>query len=251
MTILCYHSVDPSWRSPMAVTPAAFDQQCAWLARNRRTLPLSEAVRRLDRSGRLPRGFAALTLDDGFAELEPYAAPVLARHRVPATVFLVAQTLTDGGQEVDWVDTPPPDRPLRTLTREAVLAMAEAGVDFQSHSWSHLDLTRLDVDACVRDLKDSRELLSDLLGREVSMLAYPRGRHDASVRAAAERAGYRHAFALPETSEPTSPYSIPRVGVHYGNGLPTVRVKSARAYLPLRTGRPYRLARRLAARARQ
>ena len=245
MTILCYHSVDPHWPSPMAVTPSEFERHCTWLSRHRRVLPLDEAVRRLDRTGRLPRGTAALTLDDGFAELADHATPVLRRLALPATVFLVAQTLTDAGQQVDWVDTPR-TVPLTTLTRDQVLAMQDLGVDFQSHSWAHVDLTRLGFDACVDDLRSSRELLSDVLSRPVSMLAYPRGRHDAVVRAAAERAGYTSAFALPERGEPPGPFAVPRVGVHRGNGAWTVRLKSTRSYLPVRNAPATARARRLA-----
>src|ERR687893_300844 len=104
MSILCYHSVQPRWPSPLAVEPADFARHCAWLAHRRRVLPLRDALVRLDRSGRLRRGMAALTFDDGFAALHEHAMPVLARHRMPATVFLVAQTLTPAGQPVDWVD---------------------------------------------------------------------------------------------------------------------------------------------------
>lgn len=242
MTVLCYHSVHPTWSSPLAVTPAELEEQCAWLARRRRVLPLTNAVAQMPASGRLPRGAAALTFDDGFAELQEHALPILTRHRLPATVFLVAQTLTPGGQAVDWVDTPG-DTPLRTLDIDQVREMRDAGIDFESHSWAHLDLTRLGYEECVRDLKDSRELLSDLLGRPVSMLAYPRGRHDGVVRAAAERAGYAHAFALPERAESPSRYAIPRVGIYRGNSLTAVRVKSSRAYLPLRTGRVHQVLR--------
>jgi peptidoglycan/xylan/chitin deacetylase (PgdA/CDA1 family) len=239
MTILCYHSVHPSWESPLAVTPAAWSRQAAWLRRRRRTLPLADALPRLDASGRLPRGAAALTFDDGFAELHEYVLPVLVREQLPATVFLVAQTLSAVGQAVDWVDTPGAE-PLATLTRDQVLEMQDAGVDFQSHSWAHLDLTRLSTAECVRDLRESRELLSDLLGRAVTLLAYPRGRHDEHVRQAAARAGYTHAFALPESAESAGAYAIPRVGIHRGNGLGTVRLKSTRPYLPVRTSDGFR-----------
>jgi peptidoglycan/xylan/chitin deacetylase (PgdA/CDA1 family) len=235
MTILCYHSVRPDWESALAVRPDDFARQCAWLARRRRVLPVAEAVGRLDRSGRLPRGTAALTFDDGFADLHEHALPVLRRHRLPATVFLVAQTLALQGQPIDWVDTPPalPDT-LTTLRLDQVLEMQEAGVDFQSHSCAHRDLTTLGFDACVRDLRDSRELLSDLLGREVDMVAYPRGRHDESVRRAAERAGFRWGFALPEQAEDPGAFSIPRVGIYRRNSMAAVRVKSVRSYLSLR-----------------
>jgi peptidoglycan/xylan/chitin deacetylase (PgdA/CDA1 family) len=228
----------------MAVEPEAFAAHAAWLGRHRQVLPLPAALPRLDRTGRLPRGTAALTFDDGFAALREHVLPVLLRERLPATVFLVAQTLTPGGRPVDWVDTPGTE-PLRTLTLDQVLEMQDAGVAFQSHSWAHSDLTALSEEACERDLRDSRELLSDLLGRPVTLLAYPRGRHSNRVHRSAERAGYTHAFTLPDRPERPGPYAIPRVGLHRGNGPWVLRVKAARPYLPLRTsGRTARVASR-------
>jgi peptidoglycan/xylan/chitin deacetylase (PgdA/CDA1 family) len=244
MTILCYHSVDPAWDSPLAVRPEEFEAHCAWLARHRTVVPLAEAVTRLDRSGRLPSGLAVITFDDGFTGVLDHALPVLARHGLPATIFLVAQTLTDEGLAADWVRTPPP-WPLTTLTRDQVLEVSEAGVDLQSHSWAHLDLVDLGYDACVADLRRSRELLEDLLGGPVPHLAYPRGLHDAEVRRAAEAAGYRHAYGLPESAEDPGPYAVPRVGIHRGNSVRTLAIKSARAYLPVRHGPLGGMARRV------
>lgn len=234
MTILCYHSVEPGWESPLAVHPDDFALHCSWLARNRAVLPLLEAVHRLDGSGRLPGGSAALTLDDGFAALHEHALPVLSRHRLPATVFLVAETLTPQGRVVDWVDTAP-EYSLQTLDLAQVREMQQAGVSFQSHSWAHHDLTQLGFDACVRDLRASRELLEDLLGHPVPLLAYPRGRHDHRVREAAASAGYSYCFALPERPERPGPHAVPRVGVYRGNGLPALRAKCWRPYLRVRT----------------
>ena len=234
MTVLCYHSVEPGWDHPLSVEPDDFARQAAWLRRARRVHPLRDALARMDASGRLPRGEAALTFDDGFAALHQHAFPALVRERLPATVFLVAQTLTERGQEVDWVDGRG-NHPLSTLTLDQVLEMQDAGVEFESHSWSHRDLTGLSVEECVRDLRDSRELLSDLLGRRVTLLAYPRGLHDGAVREAAERAGYTHAFALPVQGEQPGAYAVPRVGIWHGNGPVAVRVKAARPYLRLRT----------------
>jgi peptidoglycan/xylan/chitin deacetylase (PgdA/CDA1 family) len=237
MTILCYHSVEPEWESPLAVRPEAFAQQAAWLCRSRQVLPIQDALPRLDARGRLPRGTVALTFDDGFAALHEHVLPVLARENLPATVFLVAQTLTPAGRPVDWVDTPG-TTPLTTLTLDQVREMQDAGVDFQSHSWAHHDLTGLSWEDCVRDLRQSREFLSDLLGRQVTLLAYPRGLHDADVRRAAAAAGYSHAFALPETAEEPGVFAVPRVGVYRGNGMVSVRVKAARHYLRVRTSEP-------------
>ena len=243
MTVLCYHAVNPEWTSPLSMHPETFAAQCDWVARNRAVLPLRAAIDRIGPSGRLGRGLAALTFDDGFASVHEHAWPVLARHRLPATVFLVAQTLTEAGQDVDWIDTPPPYE-TETLTVEQVRAMQDESVSFESHSNTHADLTQLSYAECLADLRDSRELLEDVLGRPVRLLAYPRGRHAPHVRAAAKQAGYSHAFALPEGPESVDDYALPRVGLYRSNGVRGLRVKAAGPYLPLRTGRAFQLARR-------
>jgi len=236
MPILCYHGVQPDWKSPLAMHPDAFDRQCAWLARRRRVVDLAKAVQTIGRRGDLPRGVASLTFDDGFASVYDHAFPILVRHRLPATVFLVTNTLTASGQPVDWVDDAG-STPLPTLSRDQVLEMQSAGIAFGSHSHSHHDLTTMTEEECVRDLRTSREFLEDLLHGPVPFVAYPRGRHTPRVREAARRAGFTHGFALPEGREAVSLHALPRVGLWAGNGLLALRLKTSCWYLPLRTSR--------------
>lgn len=244
MSILCYHAIDADWTSPLAVEPDAFAAQAGWLARRRLVVDLDLAIARIDRRGRLPRGMAALTFDDGFASVFEVAWPVLRDLRLPITVFLVAETLTERGRQVDWVDHPPPTA-LRTMTLAQALEMQEGGAVIGSHSYAHSNLTELSDDACLRDLRESRELLSDLFGTPVDLLAYPRGLNDARVRGSAARAGYRAAFTLPEAREPVDRFGVPRVGIYRGNRVAHLAVKSSRPYLEARLGPAYRLARSL------
>jgi peptidoglycan/xylan/chitin deacetylase (PgdA/CDA1 family) len=117
--------------------------------------------------------------------------------------------------------------------------MQAAGVRFESHSYAHRTLPDLTEDECERDLRASRELLEEVLSRPVTLLAYPRGRHDQRVRRAAERAGYVAAFSLPESKERFGPFAVPRIGVHPGNGTRWLRVKTSRWYRGVRTSRVY------------
>lgn len=232
MTILCYHSVEPGWDSPLAIDPDAFEEQCAWLSRHRNVLDLTDAVAALEHDA-LPKHAVALTFDDGLSGVYEHAFPILRRYGFPATVFLVTRTLVPGGRRVDWVDTPPRFA-LKTLTIDQVQEMATAGIRFESHSHSHHDLTRLDVEQCEKDLATSRRILERALGRPVRYVAYPRGRHNAAVRHAARRAGYTHGFTLPESQEPTGPYAIERVGIYPGNGRLSLHVKTNSRYVSLR-----------------
>ena len=189
MSILCYHAVEDDWESPLALSPAVFEAQCAWLSRRRRVIPLRDAVKKLKGWRRLPRHTTALTFDDGFAALYDNAWQVMARHNIPSTMFIVARTLSAEGHAVDWVDTPPKHE-MRCLTIEQILEMQESGVDIGSHTLFHHDLRELSDDECERDLRESREMLEDLLGRPVPVLAYPRGFNNVRVQRSAERAGY-------------------------------------------------------------
>jgi peptidoglycan/xylan/chitin deacetylase (PgdA/CDA1 family) len=243
VTVLCYHSVESSWVSPLSVDPPEFDRHCAWLRRHRRTVDLPDALPALTRKGRLPRGTAALTFDDGFAALYEHALPVLREHRLPATVFVVARTLVDD-RPMDWIH-PDPAVPQHALSREQILAMREAGVRFGSHSLAHQDLTTLTEDECLRDLRESREILEDLLGEPVRLLAYPYGRHAEHVRRAARLAGYEFALSLPERREAAGPYTVPRAGIYRGNSTATLRLKASPWYIAWRTGPFYRVLGRL------
>jgi peptidoglycan/xylan/chitin deacetylase (PgdA/CDA1 family) len=234
MTVLCYHAVQADWPAPIAVRPKDFAAQCSWLARHRRIAPLDVVTPSSDPWGRRSSRLVALTFDDGFASTYEHAWPLLARHGLPATVFLVAGTLAPGGRAVDWLDRPP-SQPPAVLDRDQILEMRDGGITFGSHGYSHEDMTNLSDAECLADLRRSRDLLEDLLSRPVPVLAYPRGRHDERVRRAAELAGYSQAFGLPEGPEPRSPYALPRVGVYRDNGIAVLRLKTRRWYLPVRT----------------
>ena len=91
--VLMYHRiaclpVDP-WR--LAVSPARFATQIGLLARERSIVPMDWLAREL-RANRLPRRTAAVTFDDGYADVLENALPILRRFNCPACVFIT----TDG-----------------------------------------------------------------------------------------------------------------------------------------------------------
>jgi peptidoglycan/xylan/chitin deacetylase (PgdA/CDA1 family) len=234
MTILCYHSVEPNWDSPLALPPDVFEEQCAWLARHRAVLPAHVAVEKMIGWRRLPRRSVAITFDDAFASLYGDARRILQRYSMPATIFIVARTLSPDGYAVDWVDTPP-SFAMKTLTLDQVLEMQDEGFDFGSHTLTHRDLRELSDDECERDLVESKQMLEDLLRRPIPLLAYPRGFHNERVQRCAERAGYSCAFALPTTHEVPGRYAVPRAGVWPGNGIRALAVKTNPWYVTART----------------
>ena len=101
--ILMYHRVASLRHDPweLAVAPARFAEQIAFLARHRTPLAMPELVRRLE-AGTLPANAIGVTFDDGYRDNLVQAKPVLARHGVPATVFLATGYI--GGEQPYWWD---------------------------------------------------------------------------------------------------------------------------------------------------
>ena len=76
-------------------------RQLAFLGRRCNVVPLTDALRALDRDDPLPPRAVALTFDDGYRDQLELAAPMLARLGLPATFFLVPGLL-DGTARAWW-----------------------------------------------------------------------------------------------------------------------------------------------------
>jgi sugar transferase (PEP-CTERM/EpsH1 system associated) len=98
LVVLTYHRVLPVRAAldyaipPMAMPRDEFDAQMAHVARHYAPLPLGEAAQRLAR-GTLPPRAVAVTFDDGYGDNYRHAFPILRKHGVPATIFVVTGAL--------------------------------------------------------------------------------------------------------------------------------------------------------------
>lgn len=90
LLILGWHNVEDSWHFPKRRVMAArgLAAQLAVLRRVGTVVPLEAAFDRLTRGQPLPRRAVALTFDDGYGDALGVVAPLLLRHRLPATFFL-------------------------------------------------------------------------------------------------------------------------------------------------------------------
>lgn len=194
VTVLTYHEVRPHLGGRLrsfGVHPEAFARQMALLAKaGWRTCDLDHLGDALRGVRELPRGAFVLTFDDGYAELERYVAPILARHGFRAIAYVVTDRL---GAIAAWDDEVPR---LALFSPDAIRRLDGGVFRFESHSRTHPVLTRLDPDGVRREVAESRHRLEDVVGREVTSFAYPYGAFDVAVEAIVRDAGYRTAATM-------------------------------------------------------
>lgn len=225
--VLCYHAVSPRWDADLSVTPDALDRQIGHLrSRGWKATTFTDAV-----LGRASGRVLAITFDDAFASVARYAAPILARHGVPATVF-APTSFMDGAADLAWPGTAHWQhsscaQELTAMEWSDLRGLAEAGWEIGSHTCTHPRLTTLD-DARLRvELTESRERCARELGRPCRSIAYPYGDVDARVAAAAAAAGYEAGAKLASDLRTEGPLRFPRVGIYHPDGWPRFRLKVA------------------------
>ena len=81
------------------------------------------------------------------------------------------------------------------LTLEQIREMQELGFIFEGHTWSHKDLTTFDDKDLWHEVKDSKNKLSLLLGKEVTAICYPKGRFSDKIYEACLEAGYNKQYS--------------------------------------------------------
>ncbi|MEO6566479.1 MAG: polysaccharide deacetylase family protein, partial [Casimicrobiaceae bacterium] len=164
----CYHRFGARG-SRLNVTPAAFEAQMEFLARNGyQVVPISKLAGFLDGREALPPKTVAITIDDGYRSTFDIAWPILRKFGFPATVYLYTD-FVGAGDALTWAQ-------MKEMTASGL-------IDIQPHSKTHANLTlRLpgEQEARYRD-RVRREVeapvatLRDRLGMTSVSYAYPYG----------------------------------------------------------------------------
>ncbi|MCL5958206.1 MAG: polysaccharide deacetylase family protein [Chloroflexi bacterium] len=160
----------------LSVAPADFERQMRYLVDNGyQSIGLDQLASALVNNTGLPAKSFVLTFDDGYWDLYQNAYPVLQRYNLKATSFVIADLVGARGY----------------LTWDAIREMAASGsVTYGSHTLNHPDLTQIPLAEVERQIKQSKRILEDRLGNQVTLLSYPSGQYNSSVMGRAQDAGY-------------------------------------------------------------
>lgn len=186
-----YHHVDPKLNNKIAITPATFEAQLKVLKdEGFHPITARQLAEHHAKGTPLPDKPVMITFDDGWKNQYEYAAPLLRKYGFVATFFINPQPIGRGSAY---------------MTRAMVEELAKAGDDIESHTWTHLALTRRNTESQLdfqnRSLKQltlANEWLKQVLGRKPVALCYPFGYYDVEAVSRAMAAGYQVAFTTDE-----------------------------------------------------
>jgi peptidoglycan/xylan/chitin deacetylase (PgdA/CDA1 family) len=210
VAVLTYHSIAARTTrtfAPFTVDPALFDEHLAALREHGHEVILFRDV-----PGALAAGRSAvvITIDDGLGDAAENACPALARHGLPATLFVPTAYV---GATAGWLRGDDARRPM--CSWDMIADLDRAGFEIGSHGHGHLAADINSPELVRRDAHTSQIVLRERLGHAVSSFAYPFGYHAAAGRAAVRAAGFAQACAvgdLPACSDDDR-WALPRLQV--------------------------------------
>jgi len=152
----------------------------------------------------------AVTFDDGYQHLRNVLPPLLERFELVPMIFIPTAYLglpNRWDYSYSFGNTP-------HLNHAEIRELSSLGVEFGSHGHSHRDLTKCSATDLVEELSRSGKTLEDILGKKVSAISYPFGRHNKRVIDKAGEMGYRIGFTMTFPSNHDTPLTAGRFPVY-------------------------------------
>lgn len=230
VTLLQYHHIGDDTPRVTSVTAAELEAHFAWLKQHQfEVLSLPEIKRKLAASEPLPEYTAAITFDDGWANVYREGLAIFKKYRYPFTIFVNPKLMREA--------------PRQYMNWQQLKELQKYGATIANHSNSHWHLTwRRDDESSVewqqrirQDILQAQQAIDAELGEQPRLFAYPYGEYNQAVEQILAAEGFlgfaQHSGAWTQATKLTA---IPRypASAQYAN-LDTLSTKLKSLGLPV------------------
>ncbi len=201
---LLFHSILPNPKMNMSHYSTARFKEFLKLLKDSgfKTLTLTQAAREGKKNG----NECLLTFDDGMECIYTRALPLLNEFDFKSTVFCIAGFT---GQTSSWDIF----NGQKHLSRQQIRELSDSGQEIGSHTLTHANLPFLNNRDLEKELKDSKKILEDITGKEITSISFPYGSWNKHVWEKAMESGYLSA-TLYRNHKTISPGLFPVYGAY-------------------------------------
>lgn len=185
--VLMYHHIQPEsaakelGQTSLTVDNGTFDQQMAYLAQNGyTTIWANELINALINHTALAPKSVVVTMDDGYADNDIYALPILRKYNVKANLMLATGLVGSNPDMLSWGQ---------------VNDMKGSGLYyFTNHTWSHFAINRGPQDKIETEIDTAQTQIQQYTGQTVNVFTYPYGAFSNNAINTLQKKGYLGAF---------------------------------------------------------
>ena len=185
--VLMYHHIQPEataqqlGQTSLTVDNGMFDQQMAYLAGNGYTpIWAYELVNALLTHTGLPPKPIVITMDDGYADNDTYALPVLKKYGFKANLMLASGLVGANSDMLTWGQ---------------VNDLKNNGIYITNHTWSHWSITNGSQDKIESEIVTAQNQIQQYTGQTVNIFTYPYGLFNNNAIETLQAKGYLGAFS--------------------------------------------------------
>ena len=202
--VLYYHSIDDSQANEVILSKENLRKQLTYIRDSGyTTLTMAELNDYIKNNKEIPEKSIVITFDDGYMDNYINAFPILKELNMKATIFVITNGIDDGYY----------------MSKEQIKELSNYGIDIESHTKTHCHLNTLSYEEQLKELKESKNTLEEITGKEIISIAYPFGDFNENSVKAAQAAGYSLAFTTDKgyAKRDTSSLKLNRIYVSSAN----------------------------------
>ena len=169
--VLTYHSISDD-NSPLSLSTSNFEKQIIFFKKlGLQSVSFNEINPNKKKQ-------IIITFDDGYKDILINALPILKKYNFKATCFFVTNLI---GKSNRWDDKKDNFIAKEIMTPECIKEWYNNGMNVQSHSHNHLDLTKLSNTEVINELEYSKKYLLEKFNINSDVFCYPFGKVNKNV----------------------------------------------------------------------
>lgn len=186
--VLTYHHIQPQAtavqlkQTSLNVDSGMFDQQMEYLVSHGYTaISAFDLVEALRNHTGLPEKSVVITMDDGYADNDIYALPILKKYNLKANLMLATGLVGSNPDMLTW---------------SQVQDMKGSGLYFlTNHTWSHYAVTNGPQSKIESEIDTGAGQIKQYTGQDVNIFTYPYGSFNSNAIQTLQKKGYVGGFS--------------------------------------------------------